>query len=421
MTLPSFLLAGSLVANAALLALLVAGTNATDRTTPSTVTRDTPSHRAAPSTSTAGDATTSPDAAAWASLKPAELPGLLDRLHAAGFPPAIARALLAEQVRLQFAPRRAALNLKEKERPFWEPGTYDAKTEAARAQILKEQNQALKDLLGSDAAIDDSAALALRRQFPHFSEAKIAALRRAQEVYNEKTEAMFSSGLITSADLTAGENARRAEIAKVLTPEELEDYELRVGNIANTLRRQLAVFNPTEQEFRTLYELQRAFDEQYRDPIVAGSITPEQRQLIQQRGEAQRQLTEQIKATLGDVRFAEYQRSIDNNYQQTTKLVARLELPPETANQVYVVQQDFQQRLATLQSDRTLAPEDRNAQLAVLAAEAQSKVTSVLGPRGFEAYKQYGGSWLQQLEPRKIAIPGPAGGINGVRSGRGGG
>ena len=135
---------------------------------------------------------------------------------------------------------------------------------------------------------------------------------------------------------------------------------------------------------------------------------------MRDRSTAQRQLTEDIKTTLGEQRYAEYQRSTDGNYQQTARLVARLELPPETANQVYTVQQDMQQRVRTLQMDRNLAPADRNTQLAALATEAQAKITATLGPRGYDAYKQYGGSWLQQLQPRPTlparALPAGGGG-----------
>jgi hypothetical protein len=37
-----------------------------------------------------------------------------------------------------------------------------------------------------------------------------------------------------------------------------------------------------------------------------------------------------------------------------------------------------------------------------LAAEAQTKVTDALGSHGYEAYKQYGGNWMQQLQPRPV-------------------
>lgn len=412
------LLAGSITANVVLLALFVAGPSSSTNTASSA--GGSASTRPAAATTGAHDAhdgsaqsATDPDT--WANLQTADLPALMARLKAEGFPPELVRAILAEQVRVQFAPRRAALNLKDNERPFWQNATHDPKTDAQLAQIMKEQDQAAKALLGPEANANNSYADTLRRQFPNLSDDKIAALQRATQSRNEKSQAILTNlpnGMFSAADLAGPEKEMRAEIAKILTPQELEDYDLRTSNTANSLRRQLASFDPTEQEFRTLFQLQRAFDDQYQSPMLAGAPTEAQRQMMMQRAEAQNQLTEQIKTTLGDQRYADYQRSIDYNYQQTSKLVSRLELPPETTNQVYAVQQEMQQRLRTL---GTLPPADRNAQLESLSAEAQAKITSALGQRGYEAYKQYGGSWLQQLQPRPIPPPRavPAGGSRG--------
>src|SRR5581483_7325990 len=89
----------------------------------------------------------------------------------------------------------------------------------------------------------------------------------------------------------------------------------------------------------------------------------------------------------------------DYNFQQTARLVARLELPPETANQVYTLQQDMQARLRDLNANRDLPRDDRTTKLAVLGTEAEAKLTSLLGARGYEAYKQNGGYWVQQFQP----------------------
>jgi hypothetical protein len=50
--------------------------------------------------------------------------------------------------------------------------------------------------------------------------------------------------------------------------------------------------------------------------------------------------------------------------------------------------------------DQSLAPDERTKQLAALAQEATTKISPLLGTRGFEPYKQYGGYWIQSLTPR---------------------
>lgn len=192
-----------------------------------------------------------------------------------------------------------------------------------------------------------------------------------------------------------------AEFATVLTPEELEHYDLRTSNTANNLRYRLDTFDASEAEFLTLYRLQRAFDEQY---SFTGTSTPEQSRL---RGEASRQLDERIAAALGSVRYADYQRSTDHNFQQANLLVARLGLPPATASSLYSVQKEFEERRNTAYRSSTPATRDElPKQMAALQQEATAKIATVLGGNttAVEAYKQHGGSWLMNMVPR----PAPA-------------
>jgi hypothetical protein len=415
----TLLLAGSLAVNVFFAAVFFAGRSAA-RSAPG-------SQSAAPASASQpqGDAQL-PGPETWDTLQPDVPAQMLERLRAEGFPPAMIRAIVAEQIRVQFAPRRAALNQAAGSQPFWMPLTPDPKTAAALSQIMREQNQAVKDLLG-DAPNDNGNAARLRRQLPNFPEEKIAEIERIQQETVRRRDEIYArvEGIGgTSTDdrtlLSSLEKTEREKIIQLLTLQEFADYELRTSNTANNLRNQLGGFSPTEDEFRAIFRLQRAFDEQYQfSPFI--DLPPDQmRQMMAGRAEAQRQLTQGLQAALGDARFADYQRSTDSSFQQTSRLVARLELPPESTTQVYAVQKEMQERLRDLQTNRALPADDRAAQLAALAAEAESRIGAVLGPRGYEAYKQYGGTWLQQLQPRATPAPRPVGGGMGGRGGGGG-
>ncbi len=393
----SLLLVGSLAANVALAAVFVVGFSSAQATRPNSMP---PGHPAGASGADAkSTAAAAVDPASWSHLQTDDLHAFMDRLRAEGFPPAMLRAIMAEQIRIQFAPRRAALDRKGAERPFWEPTANDAKTAMALRQIMKEQNQAVKDLLGPDPAAEELAMSSLRRQFPGLSDDKIGAINRIKQAINEQQGDLFAgvSG-VAPPDVTAKlrelTKAEHDEIAKTLTPQELEEYDLRTSSTASQLRYQLTAFNPTEQEFRTLFELQN----QYSDQLGPMYSIPSQDEM-KARADVQKQLNEQIVAALGPDRGADYTRAQDYNYRQTSQLVTRLDLPPETANDIYSLQKDIQQRANAVRMDRTLSPDVRTQQLAALADETKAKVTASLGETGFEAYKQYGGSWMQALQP----------------------
>ena len=202
------------------------------------------------------------------------------------------------------------------------------------------------------------------------------------------------------AKLVALDKEQHEAMAKILSPTELAEYETRTSNTSNSLRYELSAFNPTEEEFRALYALKRPFDEQYNNNNY-GFSGPMPQDLMRQRSEAQKQLNEQIKTVLGPDRAAEYERATDYNYRQASQLVARLELPPETTNQLWDVQKEMQQRSKAIYTDNSVTAEDRTQKLAALAEEAKTRITASLGPQGFEAYKQYGGQWMQQLQRRR--------------------
>lgn len=403
MKISSVIIAGSAVANVVLVSAVLIGVvrPSPPESDTARVTRE-PVVSAAP---TARDA-----ANAWSELQSDNLKEQADKLSADGFPPTMIRAIITARIRAGFAAQRKAIEA-QGERPFWQQAGQDPATQAALRALMLEEQKAIKDLLGPDPINGPEAAL--RRQFPQFSEETIAQLAAIRERYDQQRMELYSGnrgmgGLLPDeqAKNEALEKAMRAEIRSVLSPADLEDYELRTSNTANQLRYELVAFNANEQEFRTLYKLKSAFDEQY--GINRGGMTEEQ---MRARSEGQKQHVEQIKIALGLERFAEYQRATDYNYRQTTQLVARLNLPSDTANTLYTIQKDFEQRRNDLYRGggaRPGSPEwDTLAQQAsALQQQAIARITPVLGTaQHVEAYKQYGGSWLSNMVPRPPRAP----------------
>src|SRR5690606_20400111 len=99
-------------------------------------------------------------------------------------------------------------------------------------------------------------------------------------------------------------------------------------------------FDATEEEFRALFKLQRAYDKTYTQASLTNQdlVTAEERRLGQQK------LQEDFRATLGEERYADYQRASDPNYQQTARLVTQLQLPRTVADNLYSLQKEYQQR-----------------------------------------------------------------------------
>jgi hypothetical protein len=336
----------------------------------------------------------------WSEVHANELPLQRDRLQAEGFPPSAVRAILMAQIRERFAARRKAAEPGSADAPFWKPIAPDPKNQAELRAIAREEQKAIRDLLGPDP--ENGPAARLRQQFPELPAEKIDLLAAIRERYDEQRQDVYSyaRGQLTPGErekVAVLEKAMHAEFATVLTPDELEHYDLRTSNTANSLRHRLSTFEPTETEFRNLFRLQRAFDEQY---SFTGTSTPEQSRL---RSEAHRDLNQQIAAALGPIRYTDYQRSTDYHFQQASQLVGRLGLPPGTANTLYNVQQEFEERRNAIYRNTIPAKRDElPQQMATLQQEATARISTVLGGNAtaIEAYKQHGGTWLVNLAPR---------------------
>ncbi len=376
-----------------------------------------------PSAASAAAAQSAQLARSWSELQTGDLKTLPERLRAAGFAPSMIRAIVAAQVNEQFSARRKELLGNQAEQPFWKnqrSGMMDPKTMTALRDLGKEQMALMKSLLGDSAPGHEEINAWQRRQFGNLAPEKLTQLQSINTDYSELQQEIMqkANGVMLPEDrekLTYLEKEKLADIAKTLTPQEFEEFQLRSSNTANQLRGQLGSFNTTEAEFRALYRAAAAIDEKYG---TAGPFGPRNPGDYQNR---QADMLAQAKAVLTPERFADYKLATDPQSRQVSSLVARLELPPATTQQVVSLQQDFQNRQRALMTNRALTPADRTAQQAALLQEATAKLSATLTPRGLEAYKQNGGQWLDMLKPRPAAPSGmttpaiPPGAVPAVR------
>jgi hypothetical protein len=338
----------------------------------------------------------------WARLGTENIVSLVERLRAAGYPPSVLRAI----VELRFELRREELTLDGLDHPYWKSDAAypaDPKLAAELAQLDRESADTFKQLFGPNdpaGSDEDNLRFMRLRQYGNLSGEKISQLQAIQQSFGERLSQIYNSASGRTLGPDAAEKIdlvnreQHAAIAKLLTPDELLEYDLRASNTASQLRGSLTGFNPTEAEYRALFPLYQSIDDRF------GSVfKPE---VSAARAAAQQQMQEQIKAVLPPDRYADYLQASRPEYQQLNQLVTRLELPLSAAAQVVAVQSDIMQRANPLLFGTQLAPADRAAQLAALSDEAAAKIAAVIGTRGLAGYKQYGGQWLTQLQPRPV-------------------
>lgn len=403
MTLRLGFLAVSLLANLALAAVWFVGSESGPANPQSNVPErgPGPSHGEDVSSILAG-----PDA--WRTLTAGSDAEFVARLRQEGFPPHVVAALTTERVRERYAQRLAELR-RGAARPYWRTKPWedgaDAATRAARRQIEREIAAEIRSILGHDAETGDRYARSQRaRRFGSLPPEKIAQVEAIESDYQDLRAQVRdqAQGMPLAADreqLAFLDQQERADLAAVLAPDELREFDLRGSPAARGLQQRLRNFEPTEAEFRALVSAQLAFDAKYgKDDGTA--------EARQRRANAQPELQEQFKLVLGPARFADFEITTDASYHSTLALVRRAELPPATAYEAIKVKRETARQAAALEGDRTLSPEARAAQLAALGVEASNRLAVVLGPKAWPEYQKSEGSWLRRYQsPNSKSTP----------------
>lgn len=338
----------------------------------------------------------------WADVYSPDMRTLAANLRALGLSERMVFTIVAGLVHQQTWDKIRALRSADGVQPFWKTGSPMQVALEQRKQFeaaLRDQRDLMTDLFGTNA-VNENDRIQWEQRYGPLPLEKLQKIDALNSDYAMKLaeSAAYTPGPSMPWDREARaavEQQKRKDIEALLTPEELQTYDLYSSMTANTLRRNLANFSPTESEFRAIYDLQKAFDDKYSYAAMSAAGTSQD--LMRERMSAQRDMNSQIEATLGPARYADYQRSTDRGYQTAVSIGQRLNLPAENATAVYALQQDIQQRAAAA---RSLPGDQFPSALHDLATEANAKLTSLLTAEGAEAYKNGGGQWVRTLEQR---------------------
>ncbi|WP_414661349.1 hypothetical protein [Horticoccus sp. 23ND18S-11] len=328
-------------------------------------------------------------------LTTADMATLRTRLESLGLPPEIVRAVLAMTIHRSFQKRREAILRLPGPDEYWrnQGQRADPADQIALRELDREQRRLLRES-SADFEFDDAAE---RRQFGGLPGDTVARLKRIFADYSDLEEQLYADG----SDRGSSENRnraallakeKRADIERLLSPDELLDYDLRNHPAAHRLRGAIGQFAATEAEFVALFPAFRAALE-----AAGGNETRTRTNVAEARRTREAlesQLDTELQRVLGSQRFAELKDANNHLLQETRAFTASLNLPPQATTEVISVQQEFSPKLNALDRDRDLTANERDARAYALAKDARDRLIRVLGTENFEAYKRRGGAWL---------------------------
>jgi GGDEF domain-containing protein len=190
------------------------------------------------------------------------------------------------------------------------------------------------------------------------------------------------------------EREKHADLASVLTPTELEDYEMRTSQTTNRLRQALTYMNATEDEFRAIYRVQQPFADKL--GFTMGFVPTMDSQ--EQRRAALDQIAAQLKTVLGDQRYADYARASNNEFQQLSRIAQSANIDNDTAIRTFNLRDSVSQESTRIYNDTTMSADQKRGALQLLAQNTKTQIVSALGQTAGDAYLQTAARWLNAVE-----------------------
>jgi hypothetical protein len=343
----------------------------------------------------------------WSQIESEDYRKYIANLRAVGCPENTIKDIILTDVMKLYAARRGQLSHNGREFKYWETDEKRSLTaeqfeehEKDLAAINKELPSVLRELLGINYerelnkyfvdTNDDERRLSF---LPADKRGQLAALRDKYDALREKI-LETANGNPSAADLEALkkiDEQRKAELATLLNETEHAQVELAMSPTADRLRAELIGFNPNETEFRTIYELQSALDEEF-----AFANTNDE-SVLRRKLTLEKDIQDELRRRLGDARYAEYQRAQNPDFRTSYAFTEMHELPPSTAKTIFEIKQIAEAERRNLLANPSVAERDRWEALRAMQVEIEQGLRENLGTKTFSNYNRSTGKWVQDL------------------------
>jgi hypothetical protein len=336
----------------------------------------------------------------WRGVESEDYKKYIANLRAIGCPEETIRDIIIADVNKLFEQRKREMTGTTNKFQFWKTGTFftdmfnEEKLNKHR-ELAKEKRELLKELLGVEVAEKPDVMAGMNPYetlLDFLPPDRQNALMELEQSFAAKTMKRIKDAQNNPDVLRELMKEKDAELAKLLSPQEKEEYDLRMSQTAMVMRMQMNDFQPNEQEFRDIFKLRKEFEDEY-GMMGMQSNKPED---VEKRQAAQQELDQSIKNTLGEDRYREYKYDQDFSRSSLKDIAKEFNVPKEQAFKVFDVKTAAQEEAARVRKDTSLTPEQRQAALQAIQQETSQTVVRLIGSAAGEAYFTRG-SWMRNL------------------------
>lgn len=186
------------------------------------------------------------------------------------------------------------------------------------------------------------------------------------------------------------EREKHKDLAAVLSPQELEDLEMRDTHAGQVVQQQLGDTVATDEQRRAVFRLQQSFDDRY---ALSFDLTPEPL-LARERDRVG--LQEQIRGVIGDALFASWLRGEGTDFAGFVDFSTQHGLAPTVPLELWRLRNSFALGRLELSADRSLSDDQQREAQDALITRTETAAKGLLGPGVTDASRANVLSWLPQ-------------------------
>lgn len=332
----------------------------------------------------------------WRMVESEEYPKYIANLRAIGCPEETIRDIITADVNKLFDDRRKTLTGEITNRfEYWKPwarrsiAAYDETKVKAQQELANEKRAVLKVLLGiePEEKLEILAPDLLAEMYDFLNPSKRREVVAIDQRFSARRikQALNGSGLNRLAEI---EKALDAEVAKLLSPAEMEEYRLRRSETAMRLTSQLEALEPSEQEFREIYKLRSQIEDEL--GVSQGGMLS---------SAANAKLEEGLKNLLGDSRYSDYELSQNYGYKKIYGVATLNGFGKDAATYVFNLKKESENQTKAVRMDSSLTPEQRAASLLSIRRVTEKAVRTVFDGEAFQSFHSQTSYWLNDISP----------------------
>lgn len=333
----------------------------------------------------------------WSEVESPDYPTYIANLRRIGMPEKTIRDIIVADINELYA-ERMAKELILPEQKWWLPEPEMDAFEAAMNQVQAleaEKNQMLTALLGAgwETSRNNNPANFVRFDGPVLNGLSREAKLAVQRIELSQRRAIQEA--LDPAEQSRLQAETRAQLAQVLTPDQLEEYLLRYSSTADQMREELRGFGADADEFRRIFRARDPFDQRI------AALTGDDPVTRQRRAELELSREEAIRQALGATRAPLYEMTQNPLFRVAQDQAEQRGAPPEKVLPIFEIHRAVEQEVARIQTDQSLSEDQRRIALATVQQQQQNSIERILSGSAAERQPEAAAA------PEAVSVPPP--------------